>query len=104
MEVKLLLGRPTLNLRIQWLRVRVAPGALSFMSTLPSDLKLIQMLSERLERISADSVWAHRASGVRGALLRILDETHKENPPNPKTIANTLTMALKILEQAAKRR
>ena len=28
---------------------------------------------ERLERLSADSAWAHRASGLRGALIRALD-------------------------------
>ena len=28
----------------------------------------------RLERLSVDSIWAHRASGVRGALLKLLDE------------------------------
>src|SRR5512134_2276514 len=32
MEVKLLLGRPTFNLRIWWLRVRAAPGAPSFLT------------------------------------------------------------------------
>jgi hypothetical protein len=26
-----------------------------------------------LERISADSVWAHRSSGYRGSLLRLVD-------------------------------
>jgi hypothetical protein len=32
-----------------------------------------QQLAARLERISADSYWAHQASGVRGALLRCLE-------------------------------
>ena len=31
------------------------------------------LLISRLERLSADSYWAHRASGLRGALLRSLD-------------------------------
>ena len=31
-----------------------------------------QMLADRLERLSADSVWAHQASGVRGGLLEVL--------------------------------
>ena len=30
------------------------------------------MLANRLERLSADSVWAHQASGVRGGLLEVL--------------------------------
>ena len=32
--------------------------------------ELAWMLIARLERLSADSYWAHRASGVRGSLLR----------------------------------
>lgn len=31
------------------------------------------LLVSRLERLSADSYWAHQASGVRGSLLRLLD-------------------------------
>ena len=31
------------------------------------------MLVTRLERLSADSYWAHRASGLRGALLRSIE-------------------------------
>jgi len=32
-----------------------------------------EILVSRLERISADSVWAHRSSGLRGSLLRLLE-------------------------------
>ncbi len=32
------------------------------------------MLISRLERLSADSYWAHQASGVRGSLLRLVEE------------------------------
>ena len=34
---------------------------------------LIEMLVARLERLSADSYWAHQASGVRGSLLRLIE-------------------------------
>ena len=37
-------------------------------------LELARLLVARLERLSADSRWAHRASGYRGALLDALDE------------------------------
>ena len=40
--------------------------------------KLINLLLERLERISVDSYWAHRASGVRCALIRSMEA--QENP------------------------
>ena len=39
---------------------------------IPPQVDLARQLASRLERLSADSVWAHRASGVRGALLRWL--------------------------------
>lgn len=62
------------------------------------------MLTERLERISADSVWAHRASGVRGSLLRLLDEGEKGVQPDPKTLSLVVTRALYILTQAARQK
>jgi hypothetical protein len=46
------------------------------MATHPQNQHLInqaQLLLSRLERLSADSIWAHRASGVRGALLKMID-------------------------------
>lgn len=61
------------------------------------------MLTERLERISADSVWAHRASGVRGSLLRMLEEGERGHPPDPKALTVAVTTALRILTQAAKK-
>lgn len=33
-----------------------------------------RMLAERMERLSADSNWARRASGLRGGLLRAIEE------------------------------
>jgi hypothetical protein len=41
------------------------------------ETKIIQFLLARLERVSVDSYWAHRASGIRGALLRTLEEIEK---------------------------
>ena len=32
-----------------------------------------RMLISRLERLSADSMWAHRSSGIRGALLKAVE-------------------------------
>jgi hypothetical protein len=37
-------------------------------------LELAHLLSRRLARLSADSIWARRASGVRGGLLKAIDE------------------------------
>jgi hypothetical protein len=47
----------------------------------PMEREVIEMtrqarqLVSRLERLSADSSWARRASGCRGALLKILEES-----------------------------
>jgi hypothetical protein len=37
------------------------------------NLELIKRLIDRLEHLSADSTYAHRASGLRGSLLRYMD-------------------------------
>ena len=46
----------------------------------------IRLLVARLERLSADSRWAHRASGIRGSLLRGIEILEKsENIPEDFT-------------------
>ena len=74
------------------------------MSKQRSHLHLIRMLTDRLERISVDSIWAHRASGIRGSLLRLLDEGEKGHQPDPKTVSLVVTSALYILTQDAKQK
>jgi type VI protein secretion system component VasK len=73
------------------------------MSNPQADLQLIRMLSERLERISADSIWAHRASGVRGSLLRMLEQLQSGDQPDTKSLTNIISIAFNILSHAAKR-
>ncbi|MBI5944637.1 MAG: hypothetical protein HY864_09725 [Chloroflexi bacterium] len=65
-------------------------------------LDLIWLLFARLERISADSVWAHRASGVRGALLRLLEKLENDRPVHRSEVKRMLEMGFFILEQSAK--
>ena len=36
-------------------------------------IELIKLLIDRLEHLSADSTYAHRASGLRGSLLRYVE-------------------------------
>jgi hypothetical protein len=43
------------------------------LSSLDRQISEARILVERLERLSADSYWAHQASGLRGALLRLID-------------------------------
>ena len=37
------------------------------------NIELIKLLIDRLEHLSADSTYAHRASGLRGSLLRYVE-------------------------------
>ena len=59
---------------------------------------LIEMLVARLERLSADSYWAHQASGVRGSLLRMMDSGEINSPG----AAMLLEKGFDFLEKAAR--
>ena len=61
-----------------------------------NETELIELLVSRLERLSADSLWAHRASGIRGALLRVLSQKDVENLPS------LIEKGFLILENVAK--
>ena len=66
----------------------------------PND-KLIRMLLTRLERISVDSYCAHRASGVRGALTKILEQMERGIPTDPGAVNKNLQIGFEILKEAA---
>jgi hypothetical protein len=59
---------------------------------------LIDMLVARLERLSADSYWAHQASGVRGSLLRIIENERLDS----SQADILLEMGFDFLEKAAR--
>jgi len=65
-------------------------------------LDLTRLLLARLERISADSVWAHRASGVRGSLLRMMDKVEKGRPVQRSKLMRLTELGFYILEESAK--
>lgn len=62
---------------------------------------LIQLILERLERISADSPLAHQASGLRGALLRSLEAQEHGLPVRASELKRSIDSALAILIKAA---
>ena len=66
----------------------------------PND-KLIRLLLARLERISADSYWAHRASGVRGALVRLLVQIEMGEAIDPMSLQTNLSVGFEVLKHAA---
>jgi len=61
-----------------------------------------KIILDRLERLSADSTWAHRASGLRGSLIRALDEVdpNTDEPASPH-IAALVEQGFRILILAA---
>lgn len=65
------------------------------------DNKLIHLLLPRLERISVDSYWAHRASGVRGALVRILEQIETGEAVDPASLQVTIRVGFEVLKAAA---
>lgn len=66
-----------------------------------SDEKLIRMLLPRLERISVDSYWAHRASGARGALVKLLEQIETGAEVDPVSLKKNISVGFEILREAA---
>jgi hypothetical protein len=69
-------------------------------------LEHARLLSSRLERLSADSLWAHRASGVRGALLKLLESLERADlaskPAEAEQLHDLVNYGFRLLENAAK--
>ena len=65
-------------------------------------LDLIHLLLARLERISADSYWAHRASGVRGSLLRTVEAIELQRPISSFKLKLLIQTGFNILEASIK--
>ena len=60
-----------------------------------------RLLVARLERISADSTWAHRSSGLRGGLLRMVEylETTRDEPIDPGQRRRSLEQLQQMIQQ-----
>ena len=71
---------------------------------LTEQIQLIRLLLARLERVSVDSYWAHRASGVRGALLRALEKIEAGQAVDESALRRLVDKGFQILEQAAQER
>jgi hypothetical protein len=70
-----------------------------------------QTVIDLLERLSADSPWAHRGSGYRGALLRALESVREVKAASPDSQAEQVLLnrlqglvnaSFELLENAAK--
>ena len=67
----------------------------------PQQIQLVNLLLMRLERVSVDSYWAHRASGVRGGLLRALEKVEAGQSFNQSELERLMDQGFQTLEQAA---
>ncbi len=66
------------------------------------EIQLVRLLLALLERVSVDSYWAHRASGVRGALLRALEAFEAHQNQDPAILGKLMDQGFQILERAAR--
>jgi hypothetical protein len=60
------------------------------------------LLLQRLERIPADSIWAHRASGVRGSLLKLTEKLEKGQEVEEPIMKFLISYGYQILESVAR--
>jgi hypothetical protein len=70
-------------------------------------IEYARMLISRLERLSVDSWWAHRSSGLRGSLIRAVDRLELTQDPevyveNHKNLDQLIQAGSYILEHAAR--
>jgi hypothetical protein len=64
-------------------------------------LELLQRLVDRLERLSADSTYAHQASGLRGTFLRYIECIETDSEVNYAELDLLVDYGFDILRQAA---
>jgi hypothetical protein len=62
---------------------------------------LLRLLVSRLERLSVDSHWARRASGLRGSIVKVLDEADSGRKVSSPRLELLTEAAFDILRRAA---
>ena len=65
-------------------------------------VELLRMLTSRLERLSVDSIWARRASGLRGSLIKALETIDTESDVPAEHLDILIEKSFHILRNAAK--
>ncbi len=63
--------------------------------------ELLRLLAARLERLSVDSRWARRASGLRGNIIKILEQTDAGEMVAARRLHLLTDSGFEILRQAA---
>ena len=66
-----------------------------------SQIQLLRLLISRLEHLSVDSHWARRANGLRGNIVKILEEVDSGNEVSAERLELMTDAAFDILRRAA---
>jgi len=66
-----------------------------------TDIELLNLLAERLERLSVDSLWARRASGLRGNIIKVQEELNAGRRVESERVSLLIQNAFEILKRAA---
>ena len=66
-----------------------------------ADIELLRMLARRLERLNVDSLWARRASGTRGNIIKLAAEIEAGKEIDHARLKPLIERAFKVLEHAA---
>ena len=64
-------------------------------------IELLRLLASRLERLSVDSRWARRASGLRGNMLKVLEQADAGKSVARERLDLLTESAFDILRRAA---
>lgn len=65
-------------------------------------VKLLRMLVSRLERLSVDSIWARRANGLRGSLVKALEAADENRPPSASHLDQLINHSFEMLSRSAR--
>jgi len=64
-------------------------------------VELLRLLAQRLERLSVDSLWARRASGLRGNIIKVLNEIDEGEEAEAERLNPLIERAFEVLRHAA---
>ncbi len=65
------------------------------------NIQLLELLARRLERLNVDSLWARRASGTRGNIIKVLAEIEGGQEVDKARLSPLIDRAFEVLTHAA---
>ncbi len=65
-------------------------------------MDLVRLLAARLERLSVDSIWARRASGLRRSLVKAIEAADAGSEYPPEQLDMLIEHSFDILRKAAR--